>query len=161
MTSGVRFARFNGVGALGVAVQLATVGALIGWLDVDEMIATAAGVAAAVVHNFVWHYRWTWADRSRGRPFAALSQFALANGLVSLAGNVLIVWGLVATTPVHGVAANAVAIAVCGLVNYWVCDRIVFSGSRLPGSGSRCAAVPGPRGRPGWIHAPRAATRES
>jgi putative flippase GtrA len=122
-----RFVTFNGVGALGVGIQLATVHALLAWTPAGPVAATAMGVTAAVVHNFVWHRVWTWRDRSgEVSAGAAFARFVLANGAISLAGNVLIVGVLVRHTPMGGVTANALAIAACGIVNYLVSDRLVF-----------------------------------
>jgi putative flippase GtrA len=127
-----RFLRFNGVGALGVGVQLSTVAALTALLHVNMAAATALGVAAAVVHNFVWHREWTWADRrAEGRNvLLTFCSFALSNGAVSLVGNVAIVSILVWWTGFDGMAANVVAIAACGVANYWLGDRVVFSPRR-------------------------------
>lgn len=123
-----RFFRFNGVGALGIGVQLATVAALTAWVPVNVAAATGLGVAAAIVHNFIWHCEWTWADRRPERhPLLAFCSFALSNGAVSLIGNVAIVSILVRATGLGGVAANVVAIAACGVANYWLSDRVVFS----------------------------------
>ena len=123
-----RFARFNGVGALGILVQLLVVHALVRWIGLPVSTATAAGVCAAVVHNFIWHRHWTWADRRDHHTpvFATFFSFALANGLVSLVGNVAIVSALSAWSGVGPIAGNLVAIAACGLINYWTGDQVVF-----------------------------------
>lgn len=142
-----RVLRFNGVGALGIGVQLSTVAALTAWLHVNVAAATAIGVTAAVVHNFIWHREWTWADRrAEGRDvLLTFCSFALSNGAVSLVGNVTLASILVWWTGLHGVAANVVAIAACGVVNYWLGDRVVFRrrvrlDSRQPPAGGRLIA---------------------
>lgn len=129
-----RFLRFNGVGALGIGVQLSTVAALTAWLHVNVAAATAIGVAAAVVHNFIWHREWTWADRrAEGRrAFLSFCSFVLSNGAVSLVGNVAIASILVGWAGFGGVAANVVAIAACGVFNYWLGDRVVFTDLTIP-----------------------------
>jgi putative flippase GtrA len=127
MSTGERFLRFNGVGMLGIAVQLLTVSALLRWTGLNETVATALAVSAAVLHNFVWHHSWTWADRRQDRhPVLTLWRFVLANGVISLIGNVAVVWFLTSFTPLGGVVANVVGIAVCGLINFGVSDRVVF-----------------------------------
>jgi putative flippase GtrA len=85
-------------------------------------------VGLAVAHNFLWHWRWTWRDRAipiAGVP-AAFARFAGANGVVSLAGNVWLMFVLVGVAGLPPVGANLVAIAACGLVNYRLGDRFVF-----------------------------------
>ena len=64
-----------------------------GW---PVLLATALAVEAAVLHNFVWHERWTWSDRPVRGPqrLARLGQFHLANGAVSLGGNVVVMFAL-------------------------------------------------------------------
>lgn len=125
-----RFVRFNLVGAAGFGVQLAVVFLLShvesGFSRTVQVAAvTAIAVEAAILHNFVWHERWTWADRpaaGRGR-LARLGAFHLANGLVSIVGNVVIVRLLAGVNPI---AANAIAVAICSLVNFAAGDRLVF-----------------------------------
>jgi putative flippase GtrA len=123
-----RWLRFNGVGAMGMGVQVGTIAFLSGACRADYRIATAVGVAAAVVHNYAWHRHWTWADRenARRRPCETLARFALTNGVVSLAGNLAVMAVLVGGAGLPPVPANLVAIVVCSLANYWLADRIVF-----------------------------------
>jgi putative flippase GtrA len=135
----MRFVRFNVVGAIGIIVQLALI-----WLLADVAgwradAATAVAVTATVLHNFVWHLRWTWADRApRGRAVvSALARFALTNGLLSLAGNVAIVFALTDRWHVPAVGANAIAIVVCGVINYAAANVMVFT----PASRATVSAV--------------------
>jgi putative flippase GtrA len=98
---------------------------------VNYLVATAIADEAAVLHNFAWHRRWTWRDRAasvdRRASRAALGRFHLANGLVSLVGNVALMALLAGTLHLPPVAANALAILVCSLVNFALGDRWVFS----------------------------------
>ncbi len=130
MTAVVRFARFNVVGGLGIGVQLATVAVLVHAVGVGPVAATAAGVTAAVVHNFAWHVRWTWRDRmaSGESRFRAFVRFAGANGAVSLVGSVLLMPVLIGTAGLSAIPANLVAITACGLANFWLGDRFCFGG---------------------------------
>jgi FSR family fosmidomycin resistance protein-like MFS transporter len=116
------------VSALGIPVQLSSIAVLVHLLGVGYLVATIAGVAAAVAHNFLWHVRWTWHDRAlEGASLsAAFARFALANGAVSMAGNLVLMAGLVAMAGLPVVPANLVAIAVCGVVNFELGDRFVF-----------------------------------
>lgn len=128
MASFIRWIRFHIVGLAGALVQLATLSALIKALDVPVALATAVAVEAAILHNFIWHQRWTW----RERPVAGarevggrLWRFHAVNGVVSLAGNVIITTFLVRGGLDPG-AANLVAILACSLVNYSAGDAYVF-----------------------------------
>jgi len=124
----VRFWRFNAVGVLGFAVQLGLL-ALLVRADVHYLVATAIAVEAAILHNFAWHERWTWADRSGERPsrLAQLARFHVVNGGVSLAGNLALMPILVRTAGLPIIAANVVAVLACAVVNFYGADRLVFS----------------------------------
>jgi putative flippase GtrA len=63
----LRFFRFNVVGALGIGVQLATAALLVGVLGIHYLVGTALAIEISLLHNFVWHERWTWRDRRPGR----------------------------------------------------------------------------------------------
>jgi putative flippase GtrA len=56
--------RFITVGALGFAVQIAAFAILTSVGQWPWLPATIVAVELAVVHNFLWHDRWTWRDRS-------------------------------------------------------------------------------------------------
>ena len=65
-----RWLKFNFVGAVGVGVQLAMLALLVSGLGLGYMVATALAVETAVLHNFVWHERFTWADRTSSGELA-------------------------------------------------------------------------------------------
>ena len=129
MTVLQRWTAFNLVGFIGIGVQLAVLAVLVHACGWNYLVATAAAVETAVLHNFAWHQRWTWKDR---RPASAhetvrrLLRFHALNGAVSLAGNVAITAVLVRSIHIEPVVANAVAIAACALVNFTASDRLVF-----------------------------------
>lgn len=130
----MRFIRFMLVSALGVAVQLGVLAALVHVMD--AVAGTAVAVAAAVIHNFAWHWHWTWPD-SRHGPRSLVDhfvRFALANGVVSLAGNIVLMLMLVGSNRLHPLPASLVAIGVCGLFNFWTSDRLVFAQGKCKGS---------------------------
>jgi putative flippase GtrA len=137
MTTWRRWWVFNGVGAMGVVVQLATLAALVqGGMPLQA--AAPLSVVAAVAHNFAWHRRWTWSDRlvPGESPLAQFGRFAMANGAISLTGNTLLVPVLVGAG-LTIMAAGLTAIVVCGLANYWAGDRLVF-GPRVRIAMMRC-----------------------
>ena len=65
-TSVLRWVKFNAVGIIGVGVQLVVLTVLTSGLDLHYLPATFLAVESAVLHNFMWHERWTWRDRTRG-----------------------------------------------------------------------------------------------
>jgi putative flippase GtrA len=59
----LRWWKFNFVGGIGIAVQFAALFLLKSVLHLNYLAATALAVEIAVLHNFCWHERFTWADR--------------------------------------------------------------------------------------------------
>jgi putative flippase GtrA len=120
--------KFNLVGAVGIGVQLAALWSLTGF-GLGYLFATALAVEAAVVHNFMWHEHFTWADRSGGpgREIATrLLRFNLSNGALSIGGNLLIMRWLVGEAHIRALIANLISIAACSIMNFLVSDRWVF-----------------------------------
>ncbi len=124
-----RWLKFNLVGAIGVLVQLGALHFFTNGLGANYLLATALAVEAAVLHNFVWHERFTWADcaglTGRGAP-ARLLRFNLVTGAVSVAGNLALMSLLVEQAHLPFLVANLAAIGFCSLLNFMVSDRFVF-----------------------------------
>jgi putative flippase GtrA len=134
-----RWLKFNAVGGIGIVVQLAALAILRSLLKLDYLLATGLAVEIAVLHNFVWHERFTWADRPATRPVQSLvrlAKFNASNGAVSLAGNLVLMRLLVGELKVNYVVANLVAIVVCSLVNFLLGDRFVFVAETNPAAPS-------------------------
>lgn len=129
----IRWMKFNLVGGVGIGVQLAALWTLT-TVGVSYMIATALAVEAAVLHNFAWHERFTWVDRtdrSLINSFVRLVRFNLTTGLVSIVGNLLLMRLLVSGSHLKPILANLISIAVCSLANFIVSDRWVFRIARV------------------------------
>jgi putative flippase GtrA len=127
----LRWLRFNLVGGIGVAVQLGLLFLLKSVLDLNYLAATGLAVEATVVHNFLWHERYTWSDRVRPswrESMPRLLRFNLTNGVISIVGNLALMKILVSLGHVNYVAANVIAIVVCSLFNFLVSDSYVFEG---------------------------------
>jgi len=124
-----RWLKFNAVGGIGIAVQLAALAVFRSWLKVDYLLATGLAVEIAVIHNFLWHERFTWADRPATRPMQSLlrlAKFNASNGAVSMVGNLGLMRLLVGEMKLSYVAANLIAIVLCSLVNFLLGDGFVF-----------------------------------
>jgi len=121
--------RFNAVGLIGIGVQLLALTLLKSVLGLNYLAATVLAVEAAVLHNFVWHERWTWVERTRlseGGVLGRLIRFHLSNGLISIGGNLLLMWLFVSRLHLHYFLANIVAIGTCSIVNFLASDHLVF-----------------------------------
>ncbi len=124
-----RWATFNLVGVMGVGVQLLTLVMLQSWSQMDYLLATALAVEAAILHNFVWHERWTWVDRTASHDagrWARLLRFNLTIGALSIGENLLFMALLVGRLEIHYLLANLISIACCSVLNFVASDRLVF-----------------------------------
>jgi putative flippase GtrA len=124
-----RWIAFSLVGVLGILIQLSTLAALTGWLGLHYLAGTGLAVEAAVLHNFVWHERWTWSDRvamEKKNTFKRLVRFHLANGVLSLGGNLLLMRLLVGYCSMNFAVANMASITICSILNFLASDRYVF-----------------------------------
>lgn len=129
----LRWIKFNTVGAIGIVVQLSTLALLVHFFQMHYIAATVLAVETAILHNFVWHERWTWLDlmdESTTGSFSRLFRFHLTNGFTSLLGNVLLMQFLVGTFHLPVLVANLLAIATCSLVNFTLSHYWVFRNSR-------------------------------
>jgi putative flippase GtrA len=125
----LRWVKFNAVGALGVGVQLAVLLTLKSGFHLSYLFATALAVEAAVVHNFVWHERYTWADRvqpSWQKSVPRLLRFNLTTGGVSIVGNLALMKLMVDFGHMNYLVANGIAIVLCSLANFLVSEQWVF-----------------------------------
>jgi putative flippase GtrA len=124
------FIRFNIVGAIGFGVQLGVLAALT-TIGVPALPATCLAVEAALLHNFAWHERWTWADMSAGTRTGRLARFHLSNGFISILGNAAITTALFdAGAPL--LAANVAAVVTCALLNFAAAHLWVFCAKTWP-----------------------------
>jgi putative flippase GtrA len=143
----VRWGKFNLVGLIGSGVQFGMLFLLKSVFHLHYLVATAVAVETAALHNFIWHEKFTWMDRTtawnahhqavRGtwrldsfgfsRPFfRRLWRFHLANGAVSILGNLAIMKALVDLEHANYLFANLIAIAVCSVVNFLLSDQWVY-----------------------------------
>jgi putative flippase GtrA len=110
---------------LGFVLQLLVLWALTALAGWPWLPATAAAVEFAVIHNFVWHERWTWHDRGDA-SWTRFARFNVATGLTSIAGNVVLMGILVGVMRIPVVIANAIAVGVLSAANFVASDRWVF-----------------------------------
>jgi putative flippase GtrA len=129
----LRWFKFNAVGAIGIFVQLGMLNILVSGMQVNYLAATALSVEAAILHNFVWHEKFTWGDRTRAderKSVARLLKFNLTSGIFSIAGNLALMGLFVGGLGLNYFIANLLTIATCSVGNFVVSDRIVFRGAK-------------------------------
>ena len=133
----IHWLKFNAVGGMGIGVQLIVLTVLKSGLHVDYLLATALAVEAAVVHNFVWHERFTWVERQSKNVAVRFLKFNLTAGAFSIAGNILLMALFVDLARMNYLPANLATIAVCSICNFAVSDRFVFQDSVCRGAENR------------------------
>jgi putative flippase GtrA len=125
----LRWITFNFVGLIGIGVQMFVLVMLHECFGLHYLAATVIAVETAIVHNFVWHERWTWLDRTvhrRAGMLRRMIRFNLAAGVVSIGGNAIFMALLVSGFGLHYVPANLLAIGACSILNFLASDRLVF-----------------------------------
>lgn len=140
-----RFLRYNLVGVFGLGVKLSILAALVEFAGLGHLAATAVAVEGALLHNFTWHIRYTWRDRSaclsvRG-ILMRLLRFHLANGAVGMTTNLVVMRFLVDGLGLHYLPANLLATSMAGIVNFLIAGFFVFRPAHL--LPSRLPLVPG------------------
>ncbi|HEY3040288.1 MAG TPA: GtrA family protein [Pyrinomonadaceae bacterium] len=122
--------KFNVVGVLGFALQSGALFVLTHTAPhLSYLAATVVAVELAVLNNFIWHQRWTWNDRPAGtkkETLHRLAKFNVTTGLVSIAGNLLLMNLLVGHFRLPIIGANLASVAACSILSFILADRIAF-----------------------------------
>jgi putative flippase GtrA len=135
----MRIVKFSLVGTMGILVQLAIL-SLLSRYTTNYLLASGLAVESAVLHNFCWHQRFTWADRNTSGWFFLMARFHATNAAISLVGNLAFMWLLVGSLRLSVIVASAMSISICAFVNYFVSDRWVF----VPKSDGGAGVTPAP-----------------
>jgi len=125
----LRWLKFNLVGIIGACLQISVLAACTYCAKLAYLPSTVVAVESTILHNFVWHERFTWRDRPAGpatERALRLLRFNGTNGAVSLLGNVLLMQLLVEQLHVPVLLANVAAILTCSVVNFILGDHFVF-----------------------------------
>ena len=114
---------------IGIGVQLAALAVFRSWLKMNYLLATGLAVEIAVIPNFLWHERFTWADRpsaNRKQSLYRFAKFNATNGAVSILGNLVLMRLLVGKLKFNYILSNCAAIGACSVLNFVFGDRVVF-----------------------------------
>lgn len=123
----LRFGKFNLVGSMGAMWQLILLSLLVP--RIASIAATSLAVEIVLLHNFLWHERFTWREcspRGRGKIAIRLWRFQASNGLVSIVGNTALMYGLIERWHAPVIPSALAAIALCSTVNFLLVDRWVY-----------------------------------
>lgn len=127
-----RWSRFCLVGLCGIGVQLAVLAGLRHILQPYPSLAIGLAVEITLLHNFVWHLRYTWSDRLTAIKawHLAMLRFHISNGLISIVGNLWMTRWLMEEKGLPLLLANLIAITICSTANF--CLGHVWSFSTKP-----------------------------
>lgn len=123
--------KFYTIGAIGMIVQLAVIALLHHLFHMHYLLATFFGVEAAVIQNYIWHEKWTWAHRAsvtRKEALIRLLKFNLTTGIFSVAGNLALMRVLVGALHIQVMIANIITLAACAVLNFLITHFFVFKG---------------------------------
>jgi putative flippase GtrA len=126
-----RFFMFSAAGSIGFAIQIVLVAALTHF-GVHYLIATVLATELAILANFAWHERWTWADRPSTlemERWRRLARFNALTGVTSILGSTAIVAMLVEIARIPPLEANIVSIVLLGFINFAGANALVFRGA--------------------------------
>jgi putative flippase GtrA len=125
-----RWLKFNAAGIVGVVVQLGLLHLLTHFAGLHYIFATPLAVEAAILHNFLWHERYTWRVRTQldsRSSLRRLAYFNLTNGAVSLIGNLVLMSSFVGWFGMPIVTANLCAIGACSTLNFVIAEWFIFT----------------------------------
>jgi dolichol-phosphate mannosyltransferase len=114
--SWVQLLKFGLVGGSGYLINLAVFAVLAGNLGVYHSVAAIGAFAVAVTNNFLWNRHWTFARGDGRASFQAVRFFAIS--IASLAINLVVLEGLLASELCGELTAQAIAVAVAMPFNF-------------------------------------------
>ena len=126
-----RFGMFSVIGMTGFAFQTTLIAVLTrvsGWHYAYVVPATAE---ITVLLSFLWHVRWTWADRPMQGLRALLTrlfhyQVARTAGIV---GAYMLTLVIVSSFHLMPEVANTLSVATMSILNFAIADRLIFRAS--------------------------------
>jgi putative flippase GtrA len=124
-----RFLTFAAAGISGFCIQIAAVSVLANVPGLHYLVATAIGVEAAILTNFMWHQRWTWRDRpaaSSRERLLRLGRFHALTAATSIGGSVLITAILVEKLGIAPALANVGSVIMLSVINFAGANALVF-----------------------------------
>jgi dolichol-phosphate mannosyltransferase len=112
----VQLLKFGLVGGSGYLINLAVFAVLAGNLDVYHSVAAIGAFMVAVSSNFLWNRHWTFGRGEGPASFQAVRFFAVS--IASLAINLVVLEGLLASGTCGELIAQAIAVAVAMPFNF-------------------------------------------
>lgn len=124
-----KWIRFNTIGAMGLGVQLSLLFSLRAVFDLNPFVATFIALQCALIHNFLWHQRWTWSStRGTGKKaaFRRFLRFTSSSGTISTIGTLGFTAILLQVVNLPYIVCNLMAIGACNIANFLFSNNFVF-----------------------------------
>jgi putative flippase GtrA len=121
----IQFLRYAFVGTVAFAVDFLALWALTDFLNVYYLVSAAVSFAAGLATNYLLSVRWVFRNRVLGSKGLEFTAFAVI-GIVGLALNELIIWGLTEHLFFHYLISKIVSTAVVFLFNFFLRKYLLF-----------------------------------
>ncbi len=131
MNTFTRWLKFNLVGVMGAAVQLAALSVLNRVWPRHYLASSSLALEVTLLHNFIWHIQYTWRDRSNPlRWQIQCLRFHGSTGIVSLIGNLGLMRVFVHDAHLPVLLANLLTILCCSFANFYIGNQWAFNAAR-------------------------------
>ncbi len=124
-----RLLQFHLVAWGGTLVNLGVMWLLKGRLNVHVILAGALGIETAIVHNFTWHYFFTWrdrVDRTAKDYFLRLVRYNLVTASIDFVVNLGILWALTTYAGVHYLVAHLAGMLAGPVFKFFANEFLIF-----------------------------------
>jgi putative flippase GtrA len=127
-----KWLRYNAIGLMGLGIQLLLLFLLTSFFHWNYFLATLFAVQCALIHNFLWHQRWTWKDRtvqSKRESVWRFIRFNSSSGTLAIISNLGFTALLVQLVHLPLVVCNLMAIGIFNIANFLFANNFVFHSS--------------------------------
>jgi len=124
--------RYNAIGLMGLGLQLILLYFLTQFVHLNYFVATLFAVQCALIHNFLWHQRWTWKEnavRSKKESVMRFVRFNSSSGTLAIISNLGFTALLFQVVHLPIVVCNLMAIGICNVANFLFANTFVFQQS--------------------------------
>ena len=127
-----KWVRYNAIGLMGLGLQLILLFLLTRFVHLNYFVATLFAVQCALIHNFLWHQRYTWKENvvcSKKESVMRFVRFNSSSGTLAIISNLGFTALLVQIVHLPLVVCNLMAIGICNVANFLFANNFVFQPS--------------------------------
>ncbi|MFQ6673462.1 MAG: GtrA family protein [Fidelibacterota bacterium] len=124
-----RILKFQVIAWGGTVVNLASLWILHGILEIPLIVAGACAIELAIVHNFIWHYFFTWRDRVGQSPtdfFSRLIQYNVVTASIDFLVNLSVLWTLTHYFGIHYLLADMAGMLGGPVIKFLANEFLIF-----------------------------------